>query len=475
MPLTLHRLLAAPGLGLRALTDPGARGGDAVQWAAVTELEDPTPFLGGGEVLLTTGLRQRTAAAQEAFVDRIAAAGVLALGYGTGLTHAKVPPGVVRRAAGHGLPVFEVPYATPFVAITRMVAEALAADHVGRVERLLRDHQQFAAALLGGGLDALLGALAERIGTPPALDLHGARIHGPGRAPEPPGPGWLPLPIATGLPDRCTLWIPDDGAGEGPLGYARSLIGLELANRARLRESRREAAGQVLADLVHAGTGARGSGSGDAELRLQSVGVAAAGRHAVVLVEAAEARALRTLPLPPGLGPAVGALIDGRLAVLLEADDAGAAAAATAAYLDGAGIAARVGYGGGYGQASGLRWSYFEAAEALRHGERLNRPSRLSLTSLLLSARDVPIHDLAAEAIGPLERFDAEHGAGLVETLTGYLEANGSVGAVAAALGLHRNTVRYRIQQIAELSGYDPTQTADRVQLWLALSARELS
>jgi purine catabolism regulator len=34
--------------------------------------------------------------------------------------------------------------------------------------------------------------------------------------------------------------------------------------------------------------------------------------------------------------------------------------------------------------------------------------------------------------------------------------------------------VRYRIQQISDLSGYDPNVTSDRVQLWIALSALEL-
>ncbi|WP_347040374.1 helix-turn-helix domain-containing protein [Glutamicibacter halophytocola] len=54
------------------------------------------------------------------------------------------------------------------------------------------------------------------------------------------------------------------------------------------------------------------------------------------------------------------------------------------------------------------------------------------------------------------------------------MNRDGSVGAVAEALGLHRNTVRYRMQQISELSGYDPNVTSDRVQLWIALSALEL-
>ena len=46
---------------------------------------------------------------------------------------------------------------------------------------------------------------------------------------------------------------------------------------------------------------------------------------------------------------------------------------------------------------------------------------------------------------------------------------------MAEALTLHRNTVRYRLAQITELTGYDPAQTSDRVQLWLALAVQRLS
>jgi purine catabolism regulator len=59
-------------------------------------------------------------------------------------------------------------------------------------------------------------------------------------------------------------------------------------------------------------------------------------------------------------------------------------------------------------------------------------------------------------------------------TLEKYLAHNGSVAAVADILQLHRNTVRYRLQQIVELTGYDPAVTADRVHLYLALNVRAL-
>ena len=78
------------------------------------------------------------------------------------------------------------------------------------------------------------------------------------------------------------------------------------------------------------------------------------------------------------------------------------------------------------------------------------------------------------QALDPLADFDAAHDAALLPTLQTYLELNGSVAAVAEELGLHRNSVRYRLSQIVELTGYDPALTADRVHLWLALTVRRL-
>ncbi len=468
MAITLSQLLGSHTLSLRALTDISTAADTPIEWAAVTELRDPSPFLSGGEIVLTTGLRQTTIANQQAFVETIHGAGSLALGFGTGLSHRSVPAGVLRKATELGLPVFEVPYETPFMAITKMIADALNVDHLARLERLLKGHQRLASTLLTGGLRAMLRELSRMLGSVVSLTQFGARVHGPELGEE----NWHSIPIATGLKDKCTLYLAEPYIRDGLVDYAQGLIGLELANQARLRESNRLVAGQAFEDLI------AGSLSGsEATARLQGIGIDTALPHSVVLVQAGPGndKALRTLPIPPQFEHAVSAIVDNRLALVVTDAHAAKFADKIDAYLEGAGISARVGFGGDYAQANGLRWSFFEALEALRHGERINTPSRLSLTSLLLAARDVPMQALAQEALGPLEAFDKKHSAELLGTLRHYLELDGSVGAVAETLGLHRNTVRYRLQQISELSGYDPTTTADRVQLWLALTAKEIS
>ncbi len=56
MPPTLGAVLRTPQLRLRLLTGED-RLDRPVRWVAVSELTDPTPYLAGGELLLTTGVR----------------------------------------------------------------------------------------------------------------------------------------------------------------------------------------------------------------------------------------------------------------------------------------------------------------------------------------------------------------------------------------------------------------------------------
>ena len=83
MRLTLRALLGRDDLRLRLMNgDPDTE----LTWVHGIELLDPTPYLSGGELVLTTG--QRLPAERDecrAFVQRLAAHGVGALGFGVGV------------------------------------------------------------------------------------------------------------------------------------------------------------------------------------------------------------------------------------------------------------------------------------------------------------------------------------------------------------------------------------------------------
>ncbi|MFD0631134.1 PucR family transcriptional regulator ligand-binding domain-containing protein [Catenulispora yoronensis] len=144
-------LLADRPLGLRLLTAEGLAGDTAreIRWVHTTELNDPAPFLEGGELLLTTGLRLDDPGFDlEAFLSGLVRAGVAGLGFGVGLNNATVPERFVAAAEDHGLPVLEVPKATPFIAIAKSVSKSLAAEEYRAITEGYRTQQELVKSAL---------------------------------------------------------------------------------------------------------------------------------------------------------------------------------------------------------------------------------------------------------------------------------------------------------------------------------------
>ncbi|WP_018775169.1 MULTISPECIES: PucR family transcriptional regulator [unclassified Arthrobacter] len=475
MAISLAALLGVPSLNLTKAGLAETTWHQDILWVAVTEQEDPQRFLNGGELILTTGMRLKSAAEQRRFVRQVQRAGAVGIGFGVGLTHDAVPPALIAEANRWGLPVVEVPYETPFIAIGKLVADAQSADHLVKLERLIAGHQILARALLtGGGLAELLKHLGSMLRTEIVLTQFTAQLYNSVAGhPAPKAEGWASYPIPTGRRDACTLWVKQPFEDTGIVGYAQNLISVELNNMVKQRQAQRALAGQVLDDVIHGTLEAS-----EATRRLAGVGINSTRKNVVLLAEsAAHQKQLGSSSLPQPLAAAVGSVVGKDLVVVVPDDGSGASALARSLsdHLAEAGIHATIGIGGAYTKPNGLRWSYFEARDAASHGLPVNEPERLSLTSLLLASEDVPLADMANESLNPLRAFDAAHGAELMATLESYLGNNGSVAAVAEELTLHRNTVRYRLAQITELTGYDPAQTADRVQLWLALAVQRLS
>src|SRR6202050_5710448 len=89
-----------------------------IRWVHSSELADPTPWLKGGELLLTTGLQLTGPRVQRELIARLADHRIAGLGFGTGFTHKRLPAALVAAARKREFPLFEVPYELPFIAIT---------------------------------------------------------------------------------------------------------------------------------------------------------------------------------------------------------------------------------------------------------------------------------------------------------------------------------------------------------------------
>ena len=132
MELTVESLIGELGLELAS----GHESANAsVRWVHSTELPDPTPWLRGGELLLTTGIQLKGPKAQRELIDRLADHQIAGLGFGTGFTHKRLPAALVTAARKRSFPLFEVPYELPFIAITERAFAQLVNERYEMLQR----------------------------------------------------------------------------------------------------------------------------------------------------------------------------------------------------------------------------------------------------------------------------------------------------------------------------------------------------
>ncbi|WP_062461353.1 helix-turn-helix domain-containing protein [Demequina soli] len=499
---TIRALLARPELHLRLATPedavaPGAL--DAtVRWIHSSDLADPTPFLAGGMVLLTTGTQFRDAgddpAAYTAYVRRLARSGMIGLGFGTEVAREGIPEPLLAACLAARLPLWEVPYDTPFIALARANAEALAAVAYERRTWALEAQRAVAvAALRPDGLRAMIAELARRLGAWVGLVDADTLMH------EHPGGGVDAATVAALREHAAAMIVRGAQATSGAtiggrafhlqtLGQHRHLRAVLAIAAEDLDEQHRAVVTTVVAMAALALEQRQ-----DLDLARDTLaaGVLEALMRGDVALAAAVARASGS-PLPEA--PVVVGVADQRLA------DTGGAGR----WLDARGVAALhatehgdlvvvlgvddaplldelvLRHGGAVGVSTPVRLDGI--AEALGQA-RAARDRRLGPVTRfgdlpgagVLSLLDSPEARIVARgALEPLAAHDAAQGTALVETLAAWFAADCAHDAAARALGVHRHTVRARLATAQELLGHDLATVAGRSQVWAALRAAGL-
>jgi purine catabolism regulator len=516
--LTVRNLVDEMGLELLS----GEDAADApVRWVHISELPDPTPWLSGGEMILTTGLQLNTAKRQREFARLLCDHHLAGVGFGTGIEHDEIPGPLLEEARAVGLPLFEIPYELPFIAVTekafgRLVNEQYEVLQRGiaihkRLERLVLEERGLdelvaaVSAAIGGAVMVLDGrgeTLAEKTFRRPvadaAIDAVRVRVRDRtgGRArsdfsPEHPDIAGrsLVLPVSTrgrGAPQAWLVASRDAGSlGDFEqliLQQAATVVALELMRQRVMRDTERRLAGDVLAEAL---TGRLAES--EVESRLRPFGV---GSEAAVLVFACDDPGAAEPELETALAEeGVGALVACRERLLCAVADG-------AGELDPIELARKLrttlvhGHGGESVRAAVsrvapvgmVRRSFHEArcaleATGIANGSAPEVASEADLGAfrLLLAVQDDDaLRVYTRSVLGPLEDGGGEYGDELLRSLEAFIEQNGQWEKAARQLYCHRHTLRYRIKRIEELTGRDLKSARDRIELWLALRAREL-
>lgn len=496
--LTVADLAADPALRLAVVAGHAAldRG---IEAAAVSELAEPGPWLQGGELLLTIGLLlDESDAGCAAYVAGLHAAGVRALGLGLGadLRYQSAPPCLVRAAEDAGLPLLTVPDGVPFIAVTKAVFAWRAREERHQLEWALHTQRALtAAAVQPGGLAGILGAYERATGRAAlVVDLLERPIASsrPGHEPLADGfTGMLARVRAQGLlgaavdataaqrrevhplgSRRLRAWLlvtgPADRAGSNLVtGDLVSLLSLELERVHGLGAARQRDRTQVLARL------ARGTVDDVVAARwLDAVGLPDGDLRAAVVAapHPAELAADIAGALPDALTHVVEVAQEPcvELAVPVSVDLGAVLGTLAPARPAGIGIGVRPG-----ALAVSLRQARSALPESRIAGHHVHAADIASSRQLLATVPGERLQGYADAVLGPLDA--GERSAELVRTLTAFLEHNGHWEAAAAALQVHRHTVRNRITMVEQLTGRRLGSAHDRQELWLALRARDLA
>ncbi|MFL1381133.1 MULTISPECIES: PucR family transcriptional regulator [unclassified Nocardiopsis] len=490
--IALGTVLARRDLDLRPVV---AAGDPAVSWAVSSELADPTPYLRGGELLLTagSGLPADTAGVR-AYVASLVETGVAALGFGVTPVHDVVPAALVEQCHRQGLPLFEVPRPTPFAAVGRAVAEALEEVRLRDLRRLGEAHRDMARAVSAPDpAERILRVLAAALGAwALVLGSDGTVAHTAPGAPADPGPeaaellGRLTAPAGprsakTRLAGEEVFW---HTVGTPPREHGVLLVGrpapLGVTDRAVLRTA------TALLDLVARTAPAPPPVPGAliAALLLDGDPGAAAAPLLADLAgdpRATRYRVLRAAPAGAGSGPlappplptaVVGALPDGAgPAETLRAVLADRGPDAHRADLDDLALHGWTGAIGDPVPPGDLPGADRRAAALLARARAAGAPLLWEEdTDPFAELLDPAAADaLARRVLGPLAGED-DTARTLRRTLRAWLTRHGGWDRAAADLGVHRNSVRYRIGRIERELGVDLGDPEQRMRLWFALT-----
>ena len=535
--LTVRELVDQSGLHLEAVA--GRDGLDTVVQAVyIGDLDDPTPWMVEGSLLLTTGPRLEAEPELGVhLVQLLKQSGMVGVGVAITPHVREIPAAMLDAADEEGLPLLRVPEGTPFREVTSYVYNALASRDMHRLRRSIALQRQLVEVLLSnqdpGDLVRRLGELLDA-GT--LLFDAGGRLlqagleRSDGRAEAFARDAWREYRalVAIGAP-RSILELGDrhvafrevsvQGAVEQvlmavyPAGglisefadaaitFAQRLLEVELTTGHSVAAVRRRSRPGLLEMLLH-DRGAEAElrerllyqgiepsepwrlmafAVGDSGQRLDHPSVAGAVAD-VLLATVDRLLEERRLPFVSRrshdevlvLSPLDGCEDAGRVRAAVS-DVAAAAAARLRAESVQAGVSAALRGLEGVPRGAG------QARLALRRARLPGAQAQVTLFDdlglryrVLDSLSDEQLLELAAGTADRLREADRRGAGELFATLESFLAHNCSVGDTAAVLFVHRNTLHKRLRRIEEALGVDLDSSGGRVEAYLGVHAADV-
>ena len=533
--LTVGELARAPGLKLEVVAGHAGLS-RAVEAVYIGDLDDPTPWMVQGSVVLTTGPRlEEDPGSGAELVRLLKRSGMVGVGVAIAPNVSAIPEVMLAAGNEERLPILRVPEETPFRRITSYVFGALASRDMHRLRRSVAMQQHLVEALLDErSVEALIRRLAELLdGDAAVLDRRGNLVARWSARPwsseddEFVARAWREYGrlVEHGAPrsvfeldDRFVAFREVRSAGrveqlllvahpagrlisalaDASLSFAQRLLEVEFTGRHASGDVRRRTRSGLLELLLHR----RGNPvelaerllyhgiEPNAPWRIAALAVTTSGGRPpsgelveMMLAGVDEVFEERGLPFLSYrradqvlvLCQSPGAVTDTATARTLFEE----IVAALHRQMDLAGMAAGVS-----AAMTGVE-SVPRAVGQARLALRQRRPAAEESSATVfedLGARylvldslpEEVLRKLKATVVDRLSEADENRGSELAATLRSYVAHGCSVIETAEALFLHRNTLRKRLARIEDVLGVDLSSTGGRVDVYLGVRAAEV-
>lgn len=495
MSLTIAQLVENPALATRVLA--GWEGlGRPVTWAHTCELPDPWNWLGTGDLLMTDGYSfPANGAEQVAFVESLVRANISGIAIGEGFKAPPVTPEAIKVADDLAFPILETQYNVPFVSVARAVAESNSHVSAGRLAKTLRLYDVLRRTHISGSFDAILYTLSGNLSLPLfVVDARTGRDLLPTTREMPTdvraevtrcmvaGPHPMPafgrvltsegmaLVFPLGRDDRAALIALPAASDGGPdlvlLQHVAMIAEMDVERRLGLA-IRRKARGARLMQQLIAGS----VPSDSALMTLESMGIGHGPWAVQSLVPVAERDG-------DEVEAALGSVREPHLYLRTATDHLFLVAHDRVTAISDA-IVENLAFMGRSQPFTTLE----RVSDAVREARWALEAARGSASmrsvygddSGMFLPRTVAEGQVVVDRVlGRLLEYDEVQGAELVRSLEVFFEANKSWQEGARQLGVHKQTLVYRMHKVEELTGRNLRRFSDQTELFLAVRTHRL-
>lgn len=486
MIMTINDLVNRPELRTHYLCGKN-NGANLVNWAHVSELPNPTAWLGEGDLLMTTGLGiPQSKTSQQKYIQDLIDANLAGLMIGENMNAPADISELCRVAEQYNFPILMTHYGVPFAAVTKTIVDANHKKEFERTNLITKLYENARIGILDLASKDFIVLLNRIIqGEIYILDPQSLENWLPRLTPIPEdlklgvlALNQKPFHASTLIKkqkidkdhviqtielslQKCLLVVKSPDIDFSVIHHLAAIVSLDLEKNKLEFQRQLRLGGDFLGDMLNKRISNVNIEKRLLELQLDLTSLSA------VMVNYVEGHDYETFFFRKNI-PALIKYQGDFLFILLERDYVEQLTA----------IFPEIGVSKLIGDLDRVQHAFNEskfALQSIRPNQAINFYERMNQFSSLLPFSMDEAERIYKETLGKLIEHDQHHQSEYIHTLKVFLEHNRSWEETSKVLHIHKQTLVYRVQKIHKITGRSLTKTDDITTLWLALKALDLT